>query len=194
METYVMSDQALIERFVNGDQSAIEQLVYRYKNQVYSFVLHTVKNQVLAEDIFQDTFIKVIKSLHEGKYHDNGRFLSWMLRIAHNLVIDHYRKEKQMKVVPGIMNMPAVYNSSHMSEKSTEDTMAEGQNSAEMRALIQKLPEDQRQVVIMRFNLGLSFKEIANLTDVSINTALGRMRYAMINIRRLMKEKNIQLA
>lgn len=193
MESHVVSDHVLVEKYISGDQLAIEQLVGRYKNQVYSFIFHTIKNQSLAEDIFQETFIKVIKSLNRGNYRDNGKFLPWVLRIAHNLTIDHFRREKQMKIVPGLMETPAFSNSRNLAEKSSEDIISELNSNVEMRQLLQNLPDDQRQVVIMRFNLGLSFKEIANLTDVSINTALGRMRYAIINIRKQMKEKNIQL-
>ncbi len=193
MEIHVVADHVLVEKYMKGDQLAIEQLVDRYKNQVYSFIFHTIKNQSLAEDIFQETFIKVIKSLNRGNYRDNGKFLPWVLRIAHNLTIDHFRREKQMKIVPGLMETPAFANSRNLAEKSSEDIISELNSNVEMRQLLQNLPEDQRQVVIMRFNLGLSFKEIANLTDVSINTALGRMRYAIINIRKQMKEKNIQL-
>jgi len=152
-----------------------------------------VKNEQLAEDIFQDTFIKVIKSLKEGKYKDNGRFLSWVIRIAHNLVIDHFRKERQICMISNDNFEADLFNNKKLSDRNVEDELVNVQISDDIRSLIGKLPDDQRQVVILRHFLGLSFKEIADQTNVSINTALGRMRYALINLRKLVQEYNLNL-
>jgi RNA polymerase sigma-70 factor (ECF subfamily) len=153
-----------------------------------------VKDKYLAEDIFQDTFIKVIKSLREGRYKDNGRFISWVIRIAHNLMIDHFRKEKQLNTISNDNYETDIFNSKKFAEPTIEEELITGQITQDVRRLIQELPEDQREVVILRHFCGLSFKEIADQTDVSINTALGRMRYALINLRRLIKEKDLNLS
>jgi RNA polymerase sigma-70 factor (ECF subfamily) len=153
-----------------------------------------VKDQHLAEDIFQDTFIKVIKSLKEGRYRDNGRFLSWVVRIAHNLMIDHFRKEKQLNTISNDNYETDIFNSRKFADLTIEDELVYDQITQDVRRLVQELPEDQKEVVILRHYCGLSFKEIADQTNVSINTALGRMRYALINLRRLIKEKNLNLS
>ncbi len=148
----------------------------------------------LAEDIFQDTFIKVIRSLKAGKYKDNGKFLSWVLRIAHNLIIDHYRKEKQLQVISRDSYEGDIFNSQKLAEKNVEDLLINTQISKDIRMLVKELPNDQKEVIILRHYCGLSFKEIAEHTNVSINTALGRMRYALINLRKLIEEKNLSLS
>ncbi len=153
-----------------------------------------VKDKCLAEDIFQDTFIKVIKSLKEGRYKDNGRFLSWVIRIAHNLMIDHFRKEKQLHTISNDSYETDIFNSKKFAERTIEEEMVHTQITRDVRRLLQELPEDQREVVVLRHFCGLSFKEIAEQTNVSINTALGRMRYALINLRRLIQEKNLSLS
>jgi RNA polymerase sigma-70 factor (ECF subfamily) len=160
---------------------------------VYTYILLTIKNQQLAEDLFQETFIKVIQSLRGGKYKDNGRFLSWVIRIAHNLIIDHFRKEKQMNSVSNDDTEVDLFNSKKLSDKNIEEVIVSSQIRAELRGLINELPADQREVVLLRHYGELSFKEIADQTNVSINTALGRMRYALINLRKLIKEKNLSL-
>lgn len=152
-----------------------------------------VKNEQLAQDIFQDTFIKVIQSLKKGKYKDNGRFLSWVIRIAHNLIIDHFRKEKQLNTMSNDDYETDIFNSKKMSDKNIEDNLIEGQIQSDVRRLIEKLPDDQKEVILLRHYGGLSFKEIADQTNVSINTALGRMRYALINLRKLIEKHNISL-
>ncbi len=187
------SDQELVSRFVNGDQSGIEQLIYRHKNKVYSYIYLVVRNQQLAEDIFQDTFIKVIKSLLQAKYHDDGKFISWVMRIAHNLIIDHFRKEKQLNVISNDNYEVPLFNSKKLSEQTVEELMINDQISSDLKKLLDYLPEDQKEVIILRHYVGLSFKEIAETTNVSINTALGRMRYALINLRKLIQEKDICL-
>jgi RNA polymerase sigma-70 factor (ECF subfamily) len=152
-----------------------------------------VKKQDLAEDIFQDTFIKVIRSLKYGKYVENGKFISWVLRISHNLIIDHFRREKLNGTVSNDSCETDIFNSPKFSDENIEDRLVMEQILFEVKELIKELPEDQQQVIHMRHYQGFSFKEIADLTDVSINTALGRMRYALINLRKLIREKNLTL-
>jgi len=188
-----LSDNELVQRFVQGDQESLETLILRHKNRVFSYILLIVKNQELAEDIFQETFIKVIRSLKKGKYIENGKFISWVLRISHNLIIDHFRKIKLKGTVSNDSLEIDIFNSQKFSEKTIEDELVNAQILNEVKHLIKELPEDQQQVIYMRHYLGLSFKEIADQTDVSINTALGRMRYALINLRKLIEKKNLTL-
>lgn len=189
-----LSDFELVQEFINGDQASIEALINRHRKKVYTYILLVVKDQHLAEDIFQDTFIKVIKSLKEGRYRDNGRFISWVVRIAHNLMIDHFRKEKQLNTISNDNYETDIFNSQKFADLTIEDELVYDQITKDVRKLVQQLPDDQREVVILRHYCGLSFKEIADQTNVSINTALGRMRYALINLRRLIKEKNMNLS
>lgn len=188
-----LTDYELICRFIDGDQSSIEKLIQLHKNKVYGYISMYIRDQALVEDIFQDTFLKVIQSLKSGRYQDNGRFISWVMRIAHNLIIDHFRREKQMSVISNDDYECDIFNSKKLSEANVEDVMVKRQVIQDVRRLIQMLPEDQREVVILRHYTGLSFKEIADITNVSINTALGRMRYALINMRKLMEDHNINL-
>jgi RNA polymerase sigma factor (sigma-70 family) len=189
----LLNDNELVQRFVAGDQNSLEILIQRHKGRVFSYILLIVKKQELAEDIFQETFIKVIRSLKKGKYTENGKFVSWVLRISHNLIIDHFRKEKLKGTVSNDSLDIDIFNSQKFSEDTIEDQMVNAQILSEVKDLIQELPEDQQQVIIMRHYLDLSFKEIAEQTDVSINTALGRMRYALINLRKLVEKKNLIL-
>lgn len=193
MRSDYISDQELVKRFTSGDKHAIEILINRHKNRVFTYIILIVKNQQLAEDIFQDTFIKVIRSLEEGKYKDNGKFVSWVIRIAHNLTIDHFRKEKQINTFSNEDYETDVFNSKKLSDGTIEDILVEDQIVREVRLLIEELPEDQRHVIMLRHYGGLSFKEIAEQTEVSINTALGRMRYALINLRKLIDQKKLSL-
>jgi len=193
LNTIVEDDNTLVLNFIGGDQSAIETLIQRHKNRVYTYIFLIVKNQALAEDIFQDTFIKVIRSLKTGKYTENGKFISWVLRIAHNLIIDHFRKERLLNTVSNEDSEFDLFNSSKFSDENIEEKLVFEQITADIRRLIDELPDDQRQVIIMRHYLGLSFKEIAERTDVSINTALGRMRYALINLRKIIEKNNLLL-
>lgn len=188
-----LNDNELVQRFVSGDQNALEILIHRHKNRVFSYILLIVKKQELAEDIFQETFIKVIRSLKKGRYTDNGKFISWVLRISHNLIIDHFRKEKLKGTISNDSFEGDLFNSQKFSEETIEDQMVYTQILSEVKDLIQELPEDQQQVIYMRHYLDLSFKEIADITDVSINTALGRMRYALINLRKLVDQKKLVL-
>lgn len=193
MKSREFSDQELVKRFLQGDQQSIEVLINRHKNKVYTYIVLIVKNQQLAEDIFQDTFIKVIRSLKQGKYKDNGKFVSWVIRIAHNLTIDHFRKEKQINTHSNEDYEADIFNSRKLSDGTIEDILVENQIIQDVRMLIEELPEDQKQVILLRHYGELSFKEIAEQTDVSINTALGRMRYALINLRKLIEQKNLSL-
>jgi RNA polymerase sigma-70 factor (ECF subfamily) len=189
----LLNDNELVQRFIAGDQNSLEILIQRHKGRVFSYILLIVRKQELAEDIFQETFIKVIRSLKKGKYTENGKFVSWVLRISHNLIIDHFRKEKLKGIVSNDSLDVDIFNSQKFSEDTIEDQMINTQILSEVKDLIQELPEDQQQVIVMRHYLDLSFKEIAEQTDVSINTALGRMRYALINLRKLVEKKNLIL-
>jgi RNA polymerase sigma factor (sigma-70 family) len=188
-----ISDYELITRFIKGEQSCFEELIHRHKNKVFAYISLYIRDQALAEDIFQDTFLKVIQSIKAGKYADNGKFISWVMRIAHNLIIDHFRRIKQMNVISNDNYESDLFNSKRFAEDNIEDNMIKRQIQKDIRKMISSLPDDQKEVVILRHYAGLSFKEIADITDVSINTALGRMRYALINMRKIMEEKNITL-
>jgi RNA polymerase sigma-70 factor (ECF subfamily) len=189
----MISDYELIVRFIKGEQSCFEQLIHRHKNKVFAYISLYIRDEALAEDIFQDTFLKVIQSVKAGKYSDNGKFISWVMRIAHNLIIDHFRRIKQMNTISNDNYESDIFNSKRFAEDNIEDNMIKRQIHHDVRKMISNLPEDQKEVVILRHYAGLSFKEIADITDVSINTALGRMRYALINLRKLMEEKKISL-
>lgn len=188
-----LSDYELLQKFINGEQSCFGELIHRHKNKVYAYIAMYIRDQALAEDIFQDTFLKVIQSVKTGKYSDNGKFLSWVMRIAHNLIIDHFRKQRQMNVLLNDDYESDLFNTKSLADRNVEDNMVRVQIRRDVRKLINSLPEDQKEVVILRHYTGLSFKEIADITGVSINTALGRMRYALINMRKLMQEKQIIL-
>ncbi len=180
-------------QFIEGNPSGIETLIYRHKTKVFSYISMYIRDNSLAEDIFQETFLKVINSLNSGKYRDTGKFLSWVMRIAHNLIIDHFRKERQNNVLSNDAYETDLFNLKKLSDSNVEEIIVKDQIEADVRSLIDELPDDQREVVVLRHYAGLSFKEIADQTDVSINTALGRMRYALINIRKLMEKNNISL-
>ena len=189
----LLNDNELVQRFISGDQNSLEILIQRHKSRIFSYILLIVKNQELAEDIFQETFIKVIRSLKRGKYIENGKFVSWVLRISHNLIIDHFRREKLKGTVSNDSFDVDIFNSQKFAEDTIEDKIVNAQILSEVKDLIQELPDDQQQVIYMRHYMGLSFKEISEQTDVSINTALGRMRYALINLRKLIEKKNLIL-
>jgi RNA polymerase sigma-70 factor (ECF subfamily) len=189
----MISDYELIERFIKGEESCFDQIIRRHKNKVFAYISLYIRDQALAEDLFQDTFMKVIQSVRNGKYQDNGKFISWVMRIAHNLIIDHFRRQKQINTVSNDDYESDLFNSKKFAEDNVEDDMIKRQIQKDVRRMISSLPDDQREVVILRHYSGLSFREIADITDVSINTALGRMRYALINMRKMMEEKNISL-
>ena len=194
MNVQVLSDQVLLNHYLSGDRSAISQLIERHSRRVKDYIHMMVKDRDVADDIFQETFIKAVRVIDEGRYTDNGKFLSWILRIAHNQVIDHFRAQRQNKSVSETEAGYDVLGTLKLSERTVEDSMVCEQIERDVRALVELLPSEQREVVIMRYFSGLSFKEIAEQTDVSINTALGRMRYALINLRRMIKEKNLILS
>lgn len=186
-------DSMLIQAYIAGDDSAISTLFTQYKSKIYNYILLVVKNNVIADDIFQELYIKVSQSLKRGKYTDNGKFLSWVLRIAHNQIIDHYRILKQRKNVSIEDNKIAYESDQAAMEMSIEDSMIGQQVKTDIRRLVDALPMEQREVVIMRHYLNMSFKEIAANTGVSINTALGRMRYALINLRKMIDASGISI-
>lgn len=193
MKKTKLTDHDLVKRFIDGEQSSFEILITRHKDKVYTYILLMVKNEHLAQDIFQETFIKVVKSLNSGRYQENGKFISWVIRIAHNLIIDHFRKDKQMKTCSNDDYEMDIFNSSKFSDKTVEESLIHSQIMTDVRALVEHLPDEQKEVIVLRHFMGLSFKEIADQTNVSINTALGRMRYALINLRKLVEEKNLSL-
>ena len=195
MSLHTFSDQELVSNYLEGNVSALETLVKRHKERIYTFIISKVRNQELAEDIFQDVFFKVIKSLQKGKYNEEGKFLPWVMRIAHNLVIDHFRKAKRMPILGKLKSDDDfdIFDIISNGEQTSEYTMMEGEKHEQLKKMVQELPEEQRQVLIMRHYEELSFKEIAEKTGVSINTALGRMRYALINLRKIMEEHRVDL-
>jgi len=196
MLLHTFSDQQLVSDYLNGNVSALEALVNRHRNRIYTFIISKVRNQALAEDIFQDAFFKVIKSLQKGKYNEEGKFLPWVMRISHNLVIDHFRKVKRMPIAGKPRNDDDTFDIFDVigdGKQTKEEVMIEDEQHSQLRQMIQELPDEQREVLLMRHYEELSFKEIAEKTGVSINTALGRMRYALINLRKIMEENKIDL-
>ena len=192
MEKVTISDAVLVSNYIIGQESALEVLITRHKQRIYSFIYSKVFDRDIAEDIFQDTFIKVIKTLKRGKYNEEGKFLPWVMRIAHNLVIDHFRKNNRMPKFDnsGDFNIFSVISDNAL---NAEKSIIKGQVEADVRRLIDELPEDQKEVLMMRMYNDMSFKEISERTGVSINTALGRMRYALINMRKVIEKHNIVL-
>ena len=189
MNVQVLSDQVLLNNYLSGDRNAISRLIERHSRRVRDYINMMVKDRDVAEDIFQETFIKAVRVIDEGRYTDNGKFLSWILRIAHNQVIDHFRAQRQSKAVTESEAGYDVLGTLRFAERTVEDSMVSDQIERDVRALVELLPAEQREVVMLRYFSGLSFKDIAEQTEVSINTALGRMRYALINLRRMIKEK-----
>ena len=194
MNVNVLSDRVLLNNYLLGDKSAISELIERHSKRVRSYIGMMVKDDAVADDIFQETFIKAVKVIDEGRYTDSGKFLSWVLRIAHNRVLDYFRREKANKQVNESEAGYDVIGTLRFSEPTTEDEMVHSEMEQTIRDLIDLLPEEQQEVVRLRYYSKLSFQEIAEQTEVSINTALGRMRYALINLRRMIKEKNIVLS
>ena len=189
----MLSDRVLLNNYLLGDRSAISELIERHSRRVRNYIGMMVKDDAVADDIFQETFIKAIKVIDEGGYTDSGKFLSWILRIAHNRVLDHFRREKSSRQINEKEAGYDVLGTLRISEDNVEDNIVQGEVVETIRNLVDALPEDQREVVRLRYYSKLSFQEIAEQTEVSINTALGRMRYALINLRRMIKEKNIVL-
>ena len=192
MKIQMESDQDLIHQYISGQESCLEELIRRYKSKVYTSIYLLVKDTYLAEDIFQDTFIKVINTLKAGKYNEEGKFLPWVMRIAHNLVIDYFRREKRTPVVTNVDGFD-IFEVLQFNDESMEDKMVREQTHKDLKGLIHLLPSEQKEVLIMRHYGELSFKEIADITGVSINTALGRMRYALNNLRKMITSKELSL-
>jgi RNA polymerase sigma factor (sigma-70 family) len=193
MNQSLVSDQELINQYLNGNHECVETLIHRYKENIFTYIYLKVKDRHLAEDLFQDTFIKVINTLRSGTYNDKGKFLSWVLRIAHNLIIDYYRMSNRIPLVENSEEYD-IFNTIKIFDECVEEKMVTEQIHKDVKKLLDILPDEQREVLIMRHYADMSFKEIAEQTNVGINTALGRMRYALINLRRLVKEKDIILS
>lgn len=192
MLSKVLNDQELVRHYLDGNEYAFEILLKRHKRKVWSHIYLMVRDRDITEDLFQEAFIKVVHTLKTGKYNEEGKFLPWVMRIAHNLVIDHFRRQKKMPMVRSNDDHD-VFATVAMPGKNVEQKIVNAQIDEDVRKLIEHLPEEQREVVVMRTYLGMSFKEIAEHTDVSINTALGRMRYALINMRKLIDKHDIHL-
>lgn len=192
MKLQLKNDQELIHLYLSGHEPGLEELIRRHKSKIYTSIYLLVKDTYLAEDIFQDTFIKVINTLKAGKYNEEGKFLPWVIRIAHNLVIDHFRKEKRTPVVTSGDGFD-IFEVLKFYDESMEERMMREQTHQDLKTLIHLLPSEQKEVLIMRHYGELSFKEIADITNVSINTALGRMRYALNNLRKMMLTKELSL-
>jgi RNA polymerase sigma-70 factor (ECF subfamily) len=188
-----LSDRELLEAYRAGNPDAISVLISRHSQRVYDYIRMLVKDSDLADDLFQETFVKAVRVIDQGRYTDQGRFLSWVMRIAHNQVIDHFRSQRKDHVINESEAGYDILGTHKLSEGSIEERMVGEQIEADLRRLIEQLPDEQREVVKMRYYGNLSFKEIAEQTEVSINTALGRMRYALINLRKMIKENNLSL-
>ena len=187
------SDEQLISLYVDGNNEAFDSLLERHKDRVFTYIYHAVKNEELADDIFQDTFVKAIMTIKQGRYVENGHFPAWITRIAHNLIIDYFRQTRAENHQSTDDEDANILNRKELSETTIEDSLITSQIHDDVRRLVDALPDSQREVLIMRYYRNMSFKEIADTTGVSINTALGRMRYAILNMRRLAEEHNIVL-
>lgn len=187
------ADETLVALYAQGNNEAFDILLNRYKDRLYSYIYYTIRNVELAEDIFQETFTKAIITIQQGRYNENGKFPAWLTRIAHNLIIDYFRQEKQENLVSCDEEERNLLNNIRLSEGTVEAELVNHQILSDVRLLTKHLPDEQREVVYMRFYQNLSFKEIAEVTGVSINTSLGRMRYAILNLRRMAEKHGIAL-
>jgi RNA polymerase sigma-70 factor (ECF subfamily) len=192
MQHEILQDAALVTNYIHGDEGALEILITRHKQKIYSFIYSKVYDRDITEDIFQDTFIKVIRTLKRGSYNEEGKFLPWVMRIAHNLVIDHFRKNNRMPKFDNTGEF-SIFSVLSDSTLNAEKQIIKDQVETDVRRLVDELPEDQKEVLLMRIYNDMSFKEISDKTGVSINTALGRMRYALINLRKIIEKHNIVL-
>ncbi|MFZ4462912.1 MAG: sigma-70 family RNA polymerase sigma factor [Bacteroidales bacterium] len=193
MDAISKSDKELVESYLHGNHTSFEQLVNRHQSRVFSYILMLVKDRQLADDLFQDTFIKIIRTIKSGAYKEEGKFIQWAMRIAHNLIIDHFRKSKRIPYSDKSSEDILLTNSKEYAEDSVEYQIVTEQIHQDIRKMIDFLPYEQREVLYLRMYEDVSFKEIAEMTNVSINTALGRMRYALINMRKMVKEKNVSI-
>jgi RNA polymerase sigma-70 factor (ECF subfamily) len=192
MQVTTLSDQQLIARYLDGDERAFEELLNRHQQKIYTSIYLFVKDQSLAEDIFQEVFIKIIDTLRKGKYNHEGKFLQWAMRIAYNMCVDYFRRAKRRPKVSPTETFD-IFDVLQVTDDNAEQRIIRSQTHDKVRKLVDMLPPEQREVVILRHYADMSFKEIAKLTRVSINTALGRMRYALINIRKMVEEKEVIL-
>ena len=191
MKLSTLSDKELVQIYIQGDENALATLINRHEQRIFAFIMSKVKNQALAQDFFQDTFVKVVRTLKRGKYNEEGKFLPWVMRIANNLIIDHFRKNNRFRKVNQIVGGDEpmdIFDTIANDDRNVFENIERDQNHAGVRDLINMLPDEQKEVVMLRHYYDMSFKEIAVFCDVSINTALGRMRYALINMRKLMEE------
>lgn len=187
------TDEMLVKAYADGDNQAFDTLLRRHQNRVFNYILNIIKNKDVADDIFQETFVKAIMTIKQGRYTDTGKFSAWLTRIAHNLIIDYFRQEKSENTISVDQEETDVLNRRDLSEENVEDMLVTGQINTDVRRIMESLPDAQREVLEMRFYRDMSFKEIAETTGVSINTALGRMRYAVLNMRRIAADNNIVL-
>ena len=192
MANLILPDAVLVKNYISGDESALASLIERHQSKIYGFIYSKINDRDLSDDIFQDTFIKVIKTLKSQSYNEEGKFLPWVMRIAHNLVVDHYRKAKKMPYQRETDEY-SIFNYMTDNSLNIEGQIISEQVETDLAKLLDELPQDQKEVLIMRMYQDLSFKEIADLTGVSINTALGRMRYALLNLRKIIEKNQIVL-
>lgn len=192
-KTLSMTDEQLVKAYAKGDNEAFDTLLKRHQERIFNYILRIIKNEDIANDIFQETFVKAILTIKQGRYTENGKFPAWISRIAHNLIIDYYRQEKSENLQSADLDDVDVLNRKELCEETIEDVIITDQIREDVKYLIKELPHLQREVLKMRYYQNLSFKEIAEITGVSINTALGRMRYAILNLRRLASEKDVIL-
>lgn len=189
-----LTDEQLVRAYIDGNNAAFDTLLRRHQSKLFSYILRIVKNRDIADDIFQETFVKIIMTLKQGRYAESGKFGAWLTRIAHNLIIDHFRQEKSENSISTDDEEVNLLNRRDLCDENIEDLMVNDQIRTDVRRIIEALPEAQREVLMMRYYSDMSFKEIADATGVSINTALGRMRYAIMNMRRIAEENNIVLS
>lgn len=192
MRKQIISDQELIQKYIDGNEACLKMLIKRHQTKLFSYILFTVKDRCLAEDIFQDTFLKVINTIKNQKYKEEGKFYQWIIRISRNLIIDYFRKTSKMPLVTDSEGND-IFATINIVQENKEEEIIRGQTESTVRRLIQELPREQKEVLILRHYANISFKEIADLTDVSINTALGRMRYALLNLKKLIVKYNITI-
>lgn len=188
-----MTDEELVVSYAEGNNAAFDILLNRHKSNIYSYIYFIVRNRELTEDIFQETFVKAIMTIKQGRYTENGKFRAWISRIAHNLIIDNFRQEKNEQTISNDECEIDLFNNSKLSDGTIEDELVKDQILSDVKRLVEYLPDNQKEVLVLRYYQDLSFKEIADITGVSINTALGRMRYAILNMRRMAEEKNMIL-
>jgi len=195
MRSTQLPDQELVHQYIHGNEQALSELVTRHQQKIFTYVRMLVKDGALAEDIFQDVFMKVIHTLKSGNYNEEGKFLPWIMRIAHNMSIDHFRRAKRMPLVQNNPNNEDydIFRTLRITDDNIEDKLVKDQILKDVKRLIKELPEEQQEVLVLRHYADMSFQEIADYTNVSINTALGRMRYALINLRKIVKSKEIIL-